>query len=435
MGVKRQQDYSSTCSVVLLGDARVGKSSLLNRALTNKFSESYIKTSSSGEKYEWNLTVAGRNVHFSIVDLGGWKTSSGGGGGSSMSKSNLSLHSLSTGLTCSNPKVVNVFQSADVFLLCYRISDPASLFSAINFWCPEIRCYASTTPIILVGCQSDLRMDREILSTLARRGQAPVSTDQGLTLSQQSGCLYYLETSSKCAPKSAYSVLEVAALAKFGSGQRNHNPLPRNMSVSLMNLPNKIMPPPVPPKPMLHNNIPTLGAGHQNGPKMVLNHHQAAPPPPMVPPKPRKAVSTMNLNYEHQKENLVIHRPASRSNLLSGSSPRLNFRTSKERSMSSLLSLSGPRTPKLNRKSRDNDKTVTIKCQRLNSERQYEEVEVEVPAPIYDTLRFYNSESSASSGLDTTSSRGSRQSDKHDYNLNKNRTFSAKIRSLFGSRT
>ena len=103
--------------------------------------------------------------------------------------------------------------------------------------------------------------------------------------------------------------------------------------------------------------------------------------------------------------------------------------------MSSLLSLSGPRTPKLNRKSRDNDKTVTIKCQRLNSERQYEEVEVEVPAPIYDTLRFYNSESSASSGLDTTSSRGSRQSDKHDYNLNKNRTFSAKIRSLFGSRT
>ena len=33
--------------------------------------QSYIKTSSSGEKYEWNLTVAGRNVHFSIVDLGG----------------------------------------------------------------------------------------------------------------------------------------------------------------------------------------------------------------------------------------------------------------------------------------------------------------------------------------------------------------------------
>ena len=33
--------------------------------------QSYMKTSSSGEKFEWNLTVAGRNVHFSIVDLGG----------------------------------------------------------------------------------------------------------------------------------------------------------------------------------------------------------------------------------------------------------------------------------------------------------------------------------------------------------------------------
>ena len=36
------------------------------------------------------------------------------------------------------------------------------------------------------------------------------------------------------------------------------------------------------------------------------------------------------------------------------------------------------------------DKTVTIKCQRLNAEsKQYEEVDVEVPAPIYETLRYY----------------------------------------------
>jgi len=91
--------------------------------------------------------------------------------------------------------------------------------------------------------------------------------------------------------------------------------------------------------------------------------------------------------------------------------------------MSSLLSLNGPRTPKLSRRGghgfgsgngnkNNEDKTVTIKCQRLNADKQYEEVDVEVPAPIYDTLRFYNSESSASSGLDTTSSRGSRQSDR-----------------------
>lgn len=37
------------------------------------------------------------------------------------------------------------------------------------------------------------------------------------------------------------------------------------------------------------------------------------------------------------------------------------------------------------------ERTVTIKCQRLNAEsKEYEEVEVEVPAPVYETLRFYN---------------------------------------------
>merc|ERR1719510_2284198 len=148
-----------------------------------------------------------------------------------------------------------------------------------------------------------------------------------------------------------------------------------------------------------------------------------------------------NFNYVSQhhlnENNLVIHRPAtgSKSNLLSGSSPRLNFKTSKERSMSSMLSLTSPRTPRISRKNQQ-DKTVTIKCQRLNAEKQFEEVDVEVPAPIYDTLRFYNSESSgSSSGLDTTSSRGSRQSDHHRNECNlssKSRTFTSKIRSLFG---
>ena len=52
------------------------------------------------------------------------------------------------------------FREADVFLLCYKISDPSSLFSAINHWVPDLRQQAPSTPIVLVGCQSDLRTDR-----------------------------------------------------------------------------------------------------------------------------------------------------------------------------------------------------------------------------------------------------------------------------------
>ena len=39
MGVKRQQEASSTCTVVLVGDSRVGKTALVNRLIANKFSE------------------------------------------------------------------------------------------------------------------------------------------------------------------------------------------------------------------------------------------------------------------------------------------------------------------------------------------------------------------------------------------------------------
>ena len=152
-------------------------------------------------------------------------------------------------------------------------------------------------------------------------------------------------------------------------------------------------------------------------------------------------ISTNYVSQNHLDQSMMykpglIHRPVSRSHLYSGgSSPRLSFKTSKDRSMSSLLSLSqSNRTPKLARKNQE--KTVTIKCQRMTADRQFEEVEVEVPAPIYETLRFYNSESSASSGMDTTSSRGSRHSGVERATTEgfgaKTRTLTSRIKSLFG---
>ena len=130
------------------------------------------------------------------------------------------------------------------------------------------------------------RSDRDVLSNLSRRGQAPVSGDQGLTLSQQSGCVLYTETSSKVNSQSVLSTFEVAALAKVSHVNR----IPRHdMSISMMSLtPNstKPMPPPVPPKPLIQNQKPLI----QNFPAFP----QRISPP--VPPKPRRAISTMALN-------------------------------------------------------------------------------------------------------------------------------------------
>ena len=54
-------------------------------------------------------------------------------------------------------KAARVYGSANAFLLCFKVSDPSSLFSALNTWAPELRYCAPGTPIVLVGCQIDMR--------------------------------------------------------------------------------------------------------------------------------------------------------------------------------------------------------------------------------------------------------------------------------------
>lgn len=124
------------------------------------------------------------------------------------------------------------YRDADVFLLCFKISEPSSLFNAINHWCPEVRSVAPATPIILVGCQSDLRKNRDVLANLAKQGRAPISPDQALTFSQQINAMMYVETSAKVA-KTAIAAFEAAGLGYLGKlEQRSKTPSPKMMQKS-----------------------------------------------------------------------------------------------------------------------------------------------------------------------------------------------------------
>ena len=60
------------------------------------------------------------------------------------------------------------------------------------------------------------RSDRELCAMLGKRGQAPVSVEQGITLSQQIGCVMYVETTARFNRQSVLSAFEVAALAALG---------------------------------------------------------------------------------------------------------------------------------------------------------------------------------------------------------------------------
>ena len=55
-----------------------------------------------------------------------------------------------------------------------------------------------------------------IRDRLGKRGQAPVSVEQGITLSQQIGCVMYVETTSRFNRQSVLSAFEIAALAALG---------------------------------------------------------------------------------------------------------------------------------------------------------------------------------------------------------------------------
>ena len=67
------------------------------------------------------------------------------------------------------------------------------------------------------------------------------------------------------------------------------------------------------------------------------------------------------------------------------------------------------------------ERMITIKCGRLNEDKTYEEIEVEVPAPIYDTIQLYNDASSASPSSSVV--RGAKE----------RRSLGSKLRNLFTS--
>jgi GTPase SAR1 family protein len=310
------------------------------------------------------------------------------------------------------------FREADVFMLCYKISDPASLFSALNFWCPEVRAVSPDAPIILVGCQSDLRGDRDVISGLAKSGRAPVSSDQALSFSRQISAVIYVETSAKTSTRSAISAFEVAGLASLGKIAPKYKVLPSRVPSTPS--------PEASLKKQRFSGSPGSSLDRQGKDNEVETSEQfwesfqyedeqrrtnsearlAKEAPPTIPVAPR----TPNLSS------------SSRSASLSSAKSRARSNTSIPSSLSA-SSVFGSKTPKSLRKSSSHsnnngaaqEKMITIKCQRLRSDKTYEEIEVEVPAPIYETIQLYNDTGSLAARKDR----------------NQSRSFGAKLKNLF----
>ncbi|XP_013788349.2 rho-related GTP-binding protein RhoE-like [Limulus polyphemus] len=123
------------------------------------------------------------------------------------------------------------YKDANVFFLCFLISDPDTLDNTVYRWHPEVRDHSSNVPVILCGCQSDLRTDSDTLTSLAKVKKVPVSSEQALAASRRIGATTYVETSSSVSGCSVRDAFEVAALAALGKLNKNHVTVPRQTTL------------------------------------------------------------------------------------------------------------------------------------------------------------------------------------------------------------
>eukprot|EP00096_Caligus_rogercresseyi_P014164 TRINITY_DN6691_c0_g1_i2.p1 TRINITY_DN6691_c0_g1~~TRINITY_DN6691_c0_g1_i2.p1 ORF type:complete len:452 (-),score=146.95 TRINITY_DN6691_c0_g1_i2:556-1911(-) len=156
-------------TVVLVGDTKIGKSALINRITKNAFSEDYTPTS-------FDKVVVKRNVEGKWMEFALWDTS-----GCSAYDNVRSLP----------------YEEAHVFLLCFKISDPSSLASVRHKWMKELRRHRPEVPVILCGCQADLRHDPATIAALSQNGRTPVAPETALSVCCEIDAVSYVETSSK----------------------------------------------------------------------------------------------------------------------------------------------------------------------------------------------------------------------------------------------
>ncbi|KAF7822942.1 rac-like GTP-binding protein RAC2 [Senna tora] len=157
---------------VTVGDGAVGKTCMLISYTSNTFPTDYVPT--VFDNFSANVVVDG-----STVNLGLWDTA----GQEDYNR----LRPLS-------------YRGADVFLLAFSLISKASYENISKKWIPELRHYAPTVPIVLVGTKLDLRDDKQYL--IDHPGAKSITTAQashkkGEELKKAIGAALYIECSSK----------------------------------------------------------------------------------------------------------------------------------------------------------------------------------------------------------------------------------------------
>uniref|UniRef100_A0A3Q1GFZ1 Small monomeric GTPase n=1 Tax=Acanthochromis polyacanthus TaxID=80966 RepID=A0A3Q1GFZ1_9TELE len=65
-------------------------------------------------------------------------------------------------------------------------------------WYPEVKHFCVGVPIILVGCKTDLRSDKDLEEKLRSQGENPIKYTEGEEAGRKINAAAYLECSAKC---------------------------------------------------------------------------------------------------------------------------------------------------------------------------------------------------------------------------------------------
>ncbi|KAL0346534.1 UNVERIFIED_CONTAM: Rac-like GTP-binding protein RAC2 [Sesamum calycinum] len=142
---------------VTVGDGAVGKTCLLISYTSNTFPSDYVPT--VFDNFSANVSVDGQTVNLGLWDTAGQEDYN-------------RLRPLS-------------YRGADVFLLAFSLISRPSFENISKKWVPELRHYAPSVPIVLVGTKLALLVFR---STVSQWGEE---------LKKQIGAVAYVECSAK----------------------------------------------------------------------------------------------------------------------------------------------------------------------------------------------------------------------------------------------
>uniref|UniRef100_G3NR63 Ras homolog family member V n=2 Tax=Gasterosteus aculeatus aculeatus TaxID=481459 RepID=G3NR63_GASAC len=155
-------------SCMLVGDGAVGKTSMIISYIFNGYNSDYRRT--AFDVFTGVVHVDGVPTRIKLIDTAGQEEFG-------------HLRSL-------------CHAHVDVFVLCFSLVHPVSLDNVTSKWIPQIRADNRTSPVLLVGTQSDLCHDADVLVRLDQRSAKPVDASRATKVARRIRAQGYVECSA-----------------------------------------------------------------------------------------------------------------------------------------------------------------------------------------------------------------------------------------------